>query len=154
MTTQRLEGKRVEERVGEGERKRKSTLMWERKRESAHARGRERERAHACGRGRERAHARGREKEREREHTHAGEEEREGTRTRERKRALLYNVESFSAVQQSESAGHIYPLPVKPASQYPHLTPPGHQRRAEPPVPYSSFPLAIYFTTVMCTCQS
>ena len=63
MTTQRLEGKRVEERVGEGERERKSTRMWERKRERAHARGRERERAHARGRGRERGH------------THAGEEE-------------------------------------------------------------------------------
>ena len=48
MPTQRLEEKRVEEHVGEGERER----------------GRERERAHACRRGRERerAHARGRER--------------------------------------------------------------------------------------------
>ena len=43
MPTQRFEGNRVEERVGEGERERerggererKSALMWERKRESA-----------------------------------------------------------------------------------------------------------------------
>ena len=66
MPTQRLEEKRVEEHVGEGERERKSTRMQERERE------------------RERAH----------ERTHAGEKERESTRTRERERAgwllLLY----------------------------------------------------------------
>ena len=41
MPTQRFEGNRVEERVGEGERER------ERERERAHARGRERERESA-----------------------------------------------------------------------------------------------------------
>ena len=63
MPTQRFEGKRVEEHVGEGK-----------------GEG-ERERAHACGRERERAHTRGGEREhthvgdREREHTHVGEKE-------------------------------------------------------------------------------
>ena len=32
------------------------------------------------------------------------------------------------------------------ASQHPHLTPPGHQQRAELPVLHSSFPLAICFS--------
>ena len=45
MTTQRLEEKRVEERVGERERKRER----EREREKAHARGRGRERAQGFG---------------------------------------------------------------------------------------------------------
>ena len=44
MPTQRLEEKRVEEHVGEGERER-----W-REREMERERGRERDRAHACGR--------------------------------------------------------------------------------------------------------
>ena len=59
---------------------------------------------------------------------------------------MLYNVVSLSAVQKSESAEHIHPLPLKPASQHPHLTPPGHQHRDELPVLHGSFPLAISFT--------
>ena len=59
---------------------------------------------------------------------------------------MLYNVASLSALQKSESAGHIHPLPLKPASQHPHLTPPGHQHQDELPVLHGSFPLAICFT--------
>ena len=61
MPTQRFEGKRVEEPVGEGEKEREG----------------ERERAHTCGREREREHThKGEKRERERASTYKGEKER------------------------------------------------------------------------------
>ena len=58
---------------------------------------------------------------------------------------MTYNVVLLSGVQQSESAVHIhtspYPLPLASPSHPPYPTP-----RADLPVLWGCFPLAIYFT--------
>ena len=62
---------------------------------------------------------------------------------------MLYNVVLVSAVEQSESAICIYISPLSWASLPHPLIPPLQvitEHRAELPVLYSSFPLAIYVT--------
>ena len=62
----------------------------------------------------------------------------------------LYNVVLVSTVQQSESATHIYISPSLPS--LPPTYPSPHQviteHWAEPPVLYSSFPLAVFHMVV------